>query len=138
MNLQEFLNKNKVDGIQDEVAISKRLANPETGELYKFKIRALTEKEYEGARSAATTLPKKRKERTKFDTSAFNEKIIIAACIYPNFKDAESIKEAGCIAPEEYLHKVLLPGEVSDLANSITKLSGFDVDMEDLIEDAKN
>lgn len=138
MNLQEFLNKNKVDGIQDEVAISKRLTNPETGELYKFKIRALTEKEYESARNEATTLPKKKKDRVKFDNALFNEKVIISACIYPNFKDAESIREAGCIAPEEYLHKVLLPGEISDLSNAITKLSGFDEDMEDLIDEAKN
>lgn len=138
MNLQEFLNRNKVDGIQGEVAISKRLANPETGELYKFKIRALTEKEYENARNEATTLPKKKKDRVKFDNALFNEKIIISACLYPNFKDAESIKEAGCIAPEDYLHKVLLPGEISDLSNAITKLSGFDEDMEELIEDAKN
>lgn len=138
MNLQEFLNQNKVDGLQDEVVISKRLSNPETGELYKFTIRALTEKEYEGARSEATTLPRKRKDKTKFDSAIFNEKIIITACVYPNFKDADSIKAAGCIAPEEYLHKVLLPGEISDLSNAITKLSGFDEDMEDLIEVTKN
>lgn len=138
MNLQEFLNGNDVSNIQDEVVISNRLKNPETGELYKFKIRALTEKEYEAARSEAMTLPKKKKDRVKFDNSLFNEKVIIAGTIYPNFKDADSINKLGCLTPEQYLHKVLLPGEISDLSGAITKLSGFDTDAEELIEEAKN
>lgn len=137
MRLQEFLNSTLAN-LEEEVAISKRLVDPETKELYKFKIRTLTDREYEDARTQATTLPKKKKDNVKFNNSLFNEKVILAGTIYPNFKDAESIKAVGCMTPEDYLHKVLLPGEISDLANAITKLSGFDNDMEDLIENAKN
>ncbi len=138
MKLQEFLNTSNVREIKDKVAISQRLKDPDSGELYKFEIRALTEKEYEVARSEATTLPRKKKESARFNNAIFNEKVILAGCIYPNFKDAESIKAATCISPEDYLHKVLLPGEISDLAEAITKLSGFDVGMEELVEEAKN
>lgn len=138
MNLQEFLNKNSTIDIKCEVAISNRLKNPETGELYKFQIRALTDREWENARSEATTLPKKSKERSKFNQSLFNEKVVISATVYPNFKDSESISATGCITPEQYLHKVLLPGEIAELAVKISEISGFTEDLDDLTDEAKN
>lgn len=138
MNLQEFLNKTNVTSIEEEVAISQRLKNPETGELFKFKIRPLTDKEWESARSEATTLPKKAKERSKFNNSYFNDRVVLAATIYPNFKDAESIQSLGCISPEQYLHKVLLPGEIAELSTRIVQLSGFTEDIDELIEESKN
>lgn len=137
MKLQDFLN-NTPASTEEEVAVSKRLVDPDTGELYKFKIRPLTDKEYENARNLATTLPKRKKDPAKFNNSLFDEKIVIDCTIYPNFKDAHSIQATGCISPEQYLHKVLLPGEVSELSNRIIALSGFDNDMDELIEDAKN
>ena len=123
MNLQEFLNGNDVSNIEDEVVVSSRLKNPETGELYKFKIRALTDKEWESARRESTSIAKSRKEQVRFNQSGFNDKIVLTATIYPNFKDAESLKTVGCINPESYLHKVLLPGEIAELASKITTLS---------------
>lgn len=138
MNLQEFLNKNNISNLKKEVTISKRLANPETGELFKFKIRALTQKEFEEARNAATTMPRNRKERVQVNNAVYYSKIIIAGCVEPNFKSAESISAVGVVTPEDYLNSVLLPGEINDLATAILDLSGFENDMDELIEEAKN
>ncbi len=138
MNLQEFLNKNNTADIKEEVVISNRLKNPETGELYKFQIRALTDREWENARNEAMTLPRKSKERGKFNQSLFNERVVISATLYPNFKDAESIQAVGCTTPEQYLHKVLLPGEIAELSAKISEISGFTEDLEELTEEAKN
>jgi hypothetical protein len=58
--------------------------------------------------------------------------------IEPNFKDADSIKKAGCQSPEQFLYRSLLAGEIAELAQQISALSGFDKDMEETVEEAKN
>lgn len=133
--LQDFLNENVVVGVTSEVAISPRFKDKE-GELLKFKIKASPSPEFESIRKRATTIGKKGK--VDFDTHQFNTAIVIGNTIDPNFKDAESLKKVGAINPEDYLNKVLLSGEIAALSEEIQKLSGFNVDMDTLVTEAKN
>lgn len=135
MNLQEFLNANPVDNLTEEVSVSPRFKD-EAGNPLKFVIKAMTNQEFEDIRKASTEIRKGRK--VEFDAQKFNLKMVINHTIIPNFKDAESIKKLGVRTPEEYVERVLLSGEVTTLANKIQALSGFDVSMEDLIDEAKN
>lgn len=135
MSLQDFLNSNPVDGLTEEVVISSRFKDAE-GNLLKFKIKAMTGSEFEDIRKRSTTILKKGK--VEFNAQRFNNTIVINNTMDPNFKDAESIKKLSCASPEEYLNKVLLPGEVAALTEHIQRLSGFDVDMEELVDEAKN
>lgn len=133
--LQEFLNANPIVDLTDEVVVSRRFTDKD-GNLLKFKIKAMTNQMFDDLRKRYTKIDKKR--RVEFDSSGFNNAIVIEHTLDPNFKDAASIQQLGCATPEDYLTKVLLPGEVATLANEIQKLSGFDVEMEDLVEEAKN
>jgi hypothetical protein len=133
--LQDFLNANPVDNLTDEVVVSARFRDKD-GKPLKFKIKAMTNKTFDDLRKRFTRVGKGRK--VEFDAAGFNTAVVIEHTLDPNFKDAESIKKLGCTTPEEYLNKVLLAGEMAELANQIQKLSGFDVDMNDLIEEAKN
>ena len=101
-----------------------------------FTIRAMTTKEFESIRKASMDTRKGRK--VEFDAQRFNIKTVIDHTVVPDFKDADSIQKLGCRTPEEYVQRVLLAGEVATLASEIQKLSGFDVEMEDLVEEAKN
>lgn len=133
--LQDFLNANPVDNITDEVVVSKRFRDAE-GNLLKFKIKAMTDFTFDELRKKHTRIGKGRK--VEFDAKGFNNDVVIEHTLEPNFKDAESIKKLGCASPSEYLGRVLLAGEITTLVNEIQKLSGFDVDMEDLVEEVKN
>jgi len=135
MNLQEFLNAHPVDNLTEEVLISSRFKD-ENGNLLKFKIKAMTSAEFDEIRRASMQIRKGRK--VEFDAQKFNLKVVVNHTIVPNFKDAESIKKLGCHTPEEYVQKVLLAGEVATLAQKIQELSGFDVEMDELVEEAKN
>lgn len=135
MNLQEFLNQNPVDGVTDEVFISDRFKDDE-GNLFAFKIKAMTNQEFSAIQKRSTNIGKGRK--VDFDSQKFNTSIILEHTIFPDFKDAESIKKTGCLNPEQYLNKVLLAGEISELSTQIQRLSGFDKDINDLVEEAKN
>lgn len=137
--LQAFLNAHPIAGLTDEVAISERFRGPD-GKVLKFKIRVLTNQEFENYRRQAMAIStdKKGRRRVDLDSAKFNALVVINHTVDPNFKDAASIQALGCQTPEEYLNKVLLPGEIVDLANAILRLSGFDEDMDELVEEAKN
>lgn len=137
--LQAFLNAHPIAGLTDEVAISERFKGSD-GKVLKFKIRVLTNQEFENYRRQAMAIStdKKGRRRVDLDSAKFNALVVINHTVDPNFKDAASIQALGCQTPEEYLNKVLLPGEIVDLANAILRLSGFDEDMDELVEEAKN
>lgn len=137
--LQAFLNAHPIAGLTDEVAISDRFKGPD-GRVLKFKIRVMTNEEFEAYRRQSMTVSadKKGRRRVDLDSAKFNSLVVINHTVDPNFKDAASIQQLGCQTPEEYLNKVLLPGEIMDLANAILKLSGFDEPMDELVEEAKN
>ncbi|MGK5512054.1 phage tail assembly chaperone [Brevibacillus formosus] len=132
--LQEFLNANPVDNLTEEVYISERFKD-EDGNAFLFKIKAMTNKEFNDIRKRAT---KVKGRKAEFDVEAFNRSIVIQHTIVPDFKNAESLQGLGCMTPDQYLEKVLLSGEIVELASQIQKLSGFDVEMEALVEEAKN
>lgn len=128
--LLEFLVDNPVDDVTEEVIVSKRL------EKFPFKIKAMTGKEFSEYQKLATAIGKKKK--ISFDSQKFNEQVVLNHVIEPNFRDAESIKAAKCLSPEQFLYRSLLAGEISELSNKISMLSGFDSDIEETIEEAKN
>lgn len=133
--LQEFLNANAVEGLTKEIAVSERIKD-ENGELYKFKIKTMTQKELDNLRAKSTTYGKGNKKI--WDNAKFNSAVVINNTIYPNFKDAENLKKLGAVTPEDYLDKVLLAGEINRLSIEIMSFSGFNQDINELIEQAKN
>ncbi len=132
--LMDFLLNNTVENLTEEVVISDRFKVD--GEILKFKIKAVTPDEFSDLQKQCTKIGKKGK--MNFDSKMFNEQLIVNYTVEPNFKDAESIKRAGCITPEQLLNKTLLAGEVATLVEQISTLSGFDKDLEELREEAKN
>ncbi len=132
MTFQQFLNQNTVDGIFKEVIISDRFKD-ENGELFKFKIKAMTQSVFEDIKRKASF-----GKNDSFNEDVLNSFIVIENTVEPSFKDAESLKELGCSSPRQYLNMVLLSGEISSLADEIISLSGFDRSVEDLAGDVKN
>lgn len=132
--LMDFLINNTIENLTEEVVISDRFKVD--GEILKFKIKAVTPDEFSDLQKQCTKIGKKGK--MNFDSKMFNEQLIVNYTVEPNLKDAEAIKKAGCITPEQLLNKTLLAGEVATLVEQISTLSGFDKDLEELREEAKN
>lgn len=128
--LTQFLLDNPVDNITAEVIVSSRLAN------FPFKIKAMTGPEFAEYQKLATRIGKHKK--VEFNNKVFNELVVLNHTVEPNFRDADLIKKAGCTLPEQFLYKSLLAGEISELSQQISTLSGFDRDIEDTIDEAKN
>lgn len=131
-SLSEFLAANPITGLTAEVYISQRFK--EAG--FPFKITAMTGHQFNDYQKQATAVGRHRK--MSFDSTLFNELVILNHCVVPNFKDANEIQAAGCTTPEQYLYSRLLAGEINELSNQISILSGFDSDMESMVDDVKN
>ncbi len=117
MDIQEFLNANRIDNIFKEVKVSDRICTAD-GKPYLFKIKALSMEEFQRAKA-------KTDKSGRGSLNGFKSAVVISGCVEPNFKDAKSLKALGAALPEDYLKKVLLAGEISRLAGEILKLSGF-------------
>lgn len=128
--LADFLCEHTVENITDDVVISNRIP-------FKFKIRAMNSEEFNSYRKLATNFDVKRK-KASFDSKKLNEQIIINHTVDPDFRNAEDIKRVGCTTPEQYMNKVLLAGEAEELSQQIQSLSGFDLDINEAVEEAKN
>jgi len=129
-SLADFLVDNPVDNLTEDITISTRLKK------YPFKIRVVSNREYDDYVRQCRQYGKKGK--VVFDSSKFSLLIVLNHTVEPNFRDAAMIKKAGCKTPEEFVSRSLLPGEIADLTKAISQLSGFDQDMDFLVEEVKN
>ena len=128
--LLDFLVENPVDDVTEQVVVSQRLAK------FPFTIKAMSGPDFSTYQKRATKYSKNKK--VEFDTKMFNEQVVLNHTVEPNFRDAEAIKKAGCLTPEQFLYKSLLAGEIAELAQRISALSGFDEDIDAGVEEAKN
>ena len=141
-NLSLFLKKNKKVRANAFYPATKSLLD-ENGEPVKWEIRPLTTEEDEAIREECTydaPVPgKKGQFRTKIDVNAYLNKQMCAAIVFPDLDNAELQDSYEVKTPEDLL-KALVddPSEYADLRTFIQELSGFDADMTDEVEEAKN
>lgn len=137
--LKDFLLENaNVTTDAVEVPVSKRFTDAK-GNLMKFKVRPVTGDEFSDYQKKSTRVEMQGKKKVAtMDSKVFNNLVIINHCIDPDFKDVEFIKQLNVQTPEQALQKTLLAGEIVELASRISDISGFDTDINDEIEEAKN
>jgi len=128
--IMDFLLEEANKEVIEEVVISERLA------CHTFKIKPIGGEMYANLQTMCTT--RKKKNKVDFDQKRFTEQVILLGCMEPNFKDADTIAKAKVTTPEQLLYKLLHAGEINTLGAEILKLSGFNQDMEELEEEAKN
>jgi hypothetical protein len=108
---------------------------------FPFVIRSITEGENKAIRKSCqkTIYDKKtRQKQTEIDTDLYNNRLVIACCVEPNFKDAELQAKYGVIGAEDLIDKILNPGQYTDLLLAIQEINGFTDDVNELREEAKN
>ncbi len=64
-------------------------------------------------------------EIAKVQKDDTNIHILLAGVMEPDLKSAELMTKYGAATPAEMVKKMLLPGEIADIANAIERLSGF-------------
>ena len=72
------------------------------------------------------------------DTDKYIAKLCVACTVYPNLNDAELQDHYGVKSADALLKKMLLPGEYTEYKAKVMEVNGFDMSMEELVDEAKN
>lgn len=141
-NLSVFLKKNKKERANVFYAASKAFVDAD-GNPILWEIKPLTTVQDERIRDECTRevpVPgKKGIFRNKIDVNAYLVKQMVAAIVFPNLYDAALQDSYGVKTPEDLLREMIdNPSEYMDLGNFIREQSGFEAEMEDEVEEAKN
>lgn len=129
--LQMFLMENPVDNITAKIKLGGRLKD------FEFEIKPMNNNDMSRYQKLCIKNPNSAKKK-EFDIQKFNELVVINNVISPNFKDPEWMKSVGVLTPEALVAKVLLAGEISELSEKISEISGFVDNSEELEDEVKN
>ena len=129
--LQMFLMENPVDNITAKIKLGGRLKD------FEFEIKPMNNNDMSRYQKLCIKNPNSAKKK-EFDIQKFNELVVINNVISPNFKDPEWMKSVGVLTSEALVSKVLLAGEISELSEKISEISGFGDNSEELEDEVKN
>lgn len=133
--LQQFLLDSDLKDLKKSINLGGRLND------FPITIRALEGDKYNSFQQMCIENPNSAKKR-RFNTKKFNELICIECLVEPNLKDADFLKVAreqkGIMDSTNLLYHCFLAGEITVIAEQALKLSGFDRDVEEEIEEVKN
>ena len=135
-----FMAGNALNDETIDYVASKRFVNK--GKPVAWKIKAITSDEDEVIRKECTKrVPiagKRGQYNQETDTDKYTARMCVACIVYPNLNDAELQDSYGVKSGEALLKKMLLPGEFTELKAKVMEVNGYDMSMEDLVDEAKN
>ncbi|MDF2651710.1 MAG: phage portal protein [Paenibacillus sp.] len=138
-DISAFLAGNVATETMEEVVVSERFKDKE-GKPVAWVLRSITEEENDAIRKSATKRNKGKggQQVSEIDQTDYLSKMAVASVAFPNLKDAELQKSYNVIGAESLIRKMLLAGEYANLLLKVQEINGFDKDINDLVEEAKN
>lgn len=143
-DLKAFMAGNALPVQNRKVAVSPRFTG-EDGQPVEWELRAITSDENERIQNDCTQMvpaPGKAGKRgqliPRVNVGAYKSALAAACIVYPNLHDAELQDSYHVKEPGELLNRMLLPGEYDALLEEIQSLCGFDVTLQDRVDEAKN
>lgn len=141
-NFSRFMKANKATKENTKYAATKSLTD-ENGKPLEWVIKPLSTRENESIREdCMVEIPVKGKPnmyRPKLNTSKYIAKMMCACVVEPNLYDKELQDSYGVMTPEELIKEMIDdPGEYNEFASFIQDFNGFNVSLEEKVEEAKN
>ncbi|MEC0269414.1 phage tail assembly chaperone [Paenibacillus anseongense] len=123
---------------QEDFIVSPRFKDKE-GKPVPWVIQSITEEENDVIRKSATKVTRvKGQTQSEINQTEYIAKLVVASVAFPNLKAAELQQSYGVLGAEALVKKMLLSGEYAQLIMKVQEINGFDRDMNELVEDAKN
>ena len=72
------------------------------------------------------------------DMDKYLGKLCVACTVYPNLNDAELQDSYGVKGADALLKKMLKPGEYTEYKAKVMEVNGYEMSMEELVDEAKN
>lgn len=107
-----------------------------------WEIQAITGSEDEAIRKECTRrvpVPGKKGQYTQeTDYNKYLGKLAVTCTVFPNLNDIELQNSYHVMGADVLLKTMLKPGEYADYLTKIQEVNGFEVTMDELVEEAKN
>lgn len=140
MSLSAFLAQNAKKIEPTEFVVSDRFV--EDGEPVPWVIKPITGKQNKELIKECTKLipinGKRGQYRQQLDNSVYNTKLCVLCTQFPNLNDAELQNSYGVMGAEALLDTMLLPGEMAGYLEKVLEVCGFDTDIGEKVDTAKN
>ena len=95
------------------------------GEMFNVRCKAIDGERYADIQRSAIDLNKKGGLRN-INLYEMQVLTVIDGVVEPSLKDERLLAYFGCVTPKELVKKLFLAGEIAELSNVITELSGYD------------
>lgn len=139
-DLQGFLAENAMKAEDVDYVASPRFSGKNRKPAV-WKLRVLTSEESDTILNSCKKkefVPGTRDVKISTDNDKFVTEIVCASVIRPNLNAEKLQNSYGAVGAADLIHKMLTPGEFTDLANAVQQACGFEVGMKDKIKRAKN
>lgn len=141
MSLSAFLAQNAVKVENIKFAASPRFLD-EAGKPMQWEIKTITSTEDEELRkSCSKRVPfpgRKNQYQKETDFDQYLGKLAVACTVYPNLDDKELQDSYQVMGAERLLKTMLTPGEYANYVGKIQEVCGFDISLQDEVDEAKN
>ncbi len=140
-NLSAFLVQNVEKTENIKYVVSKRFLDEDQKPI-EWEVRCVTSSEDEELRRNCTKrvrVPGKKNQFTnETDYNLYLGKLAAACTVYPNLNNAELQSNYGVMGADSLLKAMLLPGEYANYLTKVQEVNGFDIDFDEMVEEAKN
>lgn len=112
------------------------------GKVVEWEIKAISSDLDEAIRKECTKkvpIPGKRGQfNQETDTDKYIGKMCVACTVFPDLNDAALQDSYGVKSGDALLKKMLKPGEYAEYKAKVMEVNGYDLSMEELVDEAKN
>lgn len=140
-SLAAFMAENAVKVEVVRTVASKRFVDSD-GNPVEWQIGAITSDEDEELRKSCTKKIYGKKNSAKYtietDFEGYVGKLAARCTVFPDLSNAELQDSYGVTSADKLLKTMLLPGEYTEYCRKVQGANGFDITMDDLVEEAKN
>ena len=139
-NLTAFLAQNALKQENEMVVVSKRFV--QDGKPVKWEVSSITSEEDDQLRKDNTKrMPVPGKKGVlvpETNYTAYLTDLAVKCTVFPNLHDKDLQNSYKVMSAKELLKKMLLPGEYDSYLAEVQKINGFDIGMDEIVEEAKN
>lgn len=140
-DLTFFFAENAIKEENVKYIASKRFLDKDKNPI-EWELCCISSKEDEDIRKSCTKRVPVPGQKGRFtsetDTNQYLGKITARCIVYPNLNDAALQNSYGVMGADNLLKVMLLSGEYADLIMKVQEINGFNTDMEELVDEAKN
>lgn len=141
-DLTAFFAGNAISIENVKYVASKRFIDPETNSPIEWELSAIESAVDEEIRKECTykkPIPGKRGQyNNELDTDKYIGRVCARCTVYPNLNNADLQNSYGVKDADALLKKMLNIGEYAEYKAKVMELNGFDVTMDELVDEAKN